>query len=178
MSTRPNMNYFQQFFSRIRKNHALEHATVHILSQQYPHKSLIGRSDNKGFYIYGDISAETLHRVANEALDRLRNGETQLAIHPNCGTNLVTSASLAGFASFLTLFGSKDDDWRKRLERLPTAIMLSLISLIIAQPLGNHLQKNTTTNANPGSLEILSTQCINRGSSSYLRVLTSDQHGR
>lgn len=174
MFARPNISDLQRFFSKIRKNHALEHATVHLLGQRYPHKSLIGRSDNKGFYIYGDISAETLDDVTHEALRRLQNGETQLAIHPNCGTNLVTSASLAGLASFLSLFGSKDDDWRKRLEKLPAAITLSLIALLIAQPLGNYLQKHLTTNANLGLFNILSTRRIERGSSSYLRVLTSD----
>ncbi len=170
-------NQVQRFFSRIRKNHALEHATVHLLSQRYPHKSLIGRSDNKGFFIHGDLSADTLQHVADEALLRLRNGETQLAIHPNCGTNLVTSALLAGLASFFSLFGSKDDDWRQRLERLPSAIMLALLALLVSQPLGNYFQRRFTTNADLGSLEILSTRRIERGSSSYLRVLTSDQHG-
>jgi hypothetical protein len=174
MCARPQRNQFQRFLSRIRKNHALEHATVHILAQRYPHKSLIGRSDNRGFFIYGDLSADTLQKVANEALMRLRNGETQLAIHPNCGTNLVTSASLAGVAAFFSLFGSKNDDWRKRLERLPTAIILSVMALIIAQPLGNYFQKRFTTNADIGSLEILSTRRIDHGSTSYLRVLTSD----
>ncbi len=174
MCARPHNNQFQRFFSRIRKNHALEHATVHLLGQRYPNKSLIGRSDNRGFYIYGDITADTLQNTANEALMLLRNGETQLAIHPNCGTNLVTSASLAGLAAFFSLFGSKNDDWRKRLERLPTAILLSTMALVIAQPLGNYFQKRFTTNANIGSLEILSTRRIERGSSSYLRVLTSD----
>ncbi len=174
MFARTKNNQFQRFLSRIRKNHALEHATVHLLGQRYPNKSLIGRSDNRGFFIYGDISADTLQNTAIEALMRLRNGESQLAIHPNCGTNLVTSALLAGLAAFISLFGSKNDDWRKRLERLPTAIMLSAMALVISQPLGNYFQKRFTTNANIGSLEILSTRRIERGSSSYLRVLTSD----
>ena len=174
MCASPQKNQFQRLISRIRKNHALEHATVHLLGQRFPDKSFIGRSDNRGFFIYGDISADTLQHTANEALMRLRNGETRLAIHPNCGTNLVTSALLAGLAAFFSLFGSKDDDWRKRLERLPTAIMLSAMALVIAQPLGNYFQKRFTTNAYIGSLEILSTRNIERGASSYLRVLTSD----
>jgi hypothetical protein len=174
MGTHSYSNQVQRFFARIRKNHALEHATVHLLSQSYPRRSLIGRSDYRGFYIYGDISADTLQSVANEALMRLRNGEAQLAIHPNCGTNLVTSALLAGSASFLSLFGSKDDGWRKRLERLPSAIILALLALLVSQPLGNYFQRRFTTNADIGTLEIISTRRIARGSSFYLRVLTSD----
>ncbi len=174
MGTHSYSNQLKHFFSKIRKNHALEHATVHLLSQRYPHGSLIGRSDNRGFFIYGDVSADTLQSVANEALMRLRNGETQLAIHPNCGTNLVTSALLAGFASFFSLFGSKDDGWRKRLERLPSALMLALLALLVSKPLGNYFQRRFTTNADLGALEILSTRRVDRGSTSYLRVLTSD----
>ena len=69
-------------FSRVRRNHGLEHATIHVLSERYPNTTFIGRSDGKGFYIYGQVATDVLRAAVNEALTRLRNGEHSLAIHP------------------------------------------------------------------------------------------------
>jgi hypothetical protein len=160
--------------SRIRKNHGLEHATIHVLSHRYPKKTFIGRSDNKGFYLYGDLSTEVLREAVEESLDRLRSGEHQLAIHPNCGTNLVTSAALAGTASFLSLLGSKNEGWRERMERLPLAVAVTVLALIAAQPLGRLAQQRLTTIADPGSLEIIDIQRLQRGRAIIHRVLTRE----
>jgi hypothetical protein len=42
--------------SRVQRNHGLEHATLHILSQRYPKQSLSGHSDTGGFWIIGDVT--------------------------------------------------------------------------------------------------------------------------
>ena len=67
--------------SRVRRNHGLEHATLHILSQRYPKRSLAGHSDTGGFWILGDVSIEDVYEAVEEALSRLRNGEKHLAVH-------------------------------------------------------------------------------------------------
>ena len=79
--------------SRVQRNHGLEHATLHILSQRYPKQSLAGHSDTAGFWIIGDVTIEDVYESVEEALSRLRNGEKHLAVHRNCGTNFVTSGS-------------------------------------------------------------------------------------
>lgn len=173
MPKRAPTHPLSSMFSRIRRNHALEHATIHILSREFPKRNLIGRSDGSGFYIYGNISTSALHEAVDEALTRLRRGEHQLAFHPNCGTNLVTSAALAGSASFFALMGSKDEDWRDRLERLPMAVMATVIALIAAQPLGRLAQEKLTTIAEPGALEIIAIEPIRRGGVTLHRVLTN-----
>ncbi|MCK4740661.1 MAG: hypothetical protein KAS80_00085, partial [Anaerolineales bacterium] len=58
--------------SRIRRNHGLEHATIHILSQQFPNRRFIGRSNTRGFFLYGDVPADALESAVQEALRRLR----------------------------------------------------------------------------------------------------------
>lgn len=162
----------QPRFARIRRNHALEHATIHTLSGRYPNKSFIGRSDPKGFFLYGDISRDEVRTAADEALARLRRGDAHLAIHPNCGTNLVTSGLLAGSASFFALIGIGNKNWRQRLERLPMAITLTMISLIIAQPLGKAVQKHITTDGDPGQLEIIDVREMHGIHGTTHRVLT------
>jgi len=162
----------QPRLARTRRNHALEHATIHVLSGNFPNKSFIGRSDSNGFYLHGDITSDKLRSAVDEALSRLRRGDSHLAIHPNCGTNLVTSGLLAGSASFFALIGIGNKNWRQRLERLPLAITLTMIALIIAQPLGKSAQKHITTDSEPGQLEIIEVRKINSVQGTTHRVRT------
>jgi hypothetical protein len=139
--------------SRIRRNHGLEHATLHILAQYLPHTMLAGHSDLGGFWIIGDVPTVTLHGAVQEAMTRLRAGEVGLAIHPNCGTNYATMGALAGLAGAAAMLGS-GRHLRDKLNRLPLAAVLATITLIFSRPFGLLLQERVTTSGNPGLLEI------------------------
>ena len=56
------------WFSRVRRNHGLEHATLHILSKRFSGKSLAGHSDSKGFWLLGDVTTESVDAAVQEAL--------------------------------------------------------------------------------------------------------------
>lgn len=170
-------NPFQQLLnlplvSRVRRNHSLEHATLNVLNERFPNTTLIGRSDSRGFYLYGHVPTDAVHQAVTEALERLRQGEHTLAIHPNCGTNLVTSGILAGASSYLYLARSDDRGWRERLERFPMVIAITTLALIVAQPLGRSAQKYITTDPTPGSLDVLSIDLLSLGQVKVHRVLT------
>ena len=47
-----------------------------------------GLSTDQGFYIYGEVNKMNLQRAVRLALQRLKSGEWDLAVHPRCGTNL------------------------------------------------------------------------------------------
>jgi hypothetical protein len=143
-----------QALSRIRRNHGLEHATLHILSEHFPRTSMAGHSNTTGFWLLGDIPTETVQSGVEEALNRLRAGEKHLAIHPNCGTNFVVSGTIAGLAGALAIFGA-GKSWRDKVERLPLAATLATLGLIVAQPLGLLVQERITTSGEPGDLEIV-----------------------
>jgi hypothetical protein len=150
----------------------LEHACLHLLSQRYPGSGFSGHSDTSGFWIVGDISREEVAEVVQEALKRMQAGETNLAVHPNCGTNFVTSGLLAGFAGFLA-FASGGHRFRDRLERLPLAATLSILALVLARPLGLYLQREVTTSGVPGGLDIVSITSKRRGRWHTHRIRTS-----
>jgi hypothetical protein len=139
--------------SRIRRNHGLEHATLHLLSQRFPNEPVAGHSDSRGFWIVGNVPAEVVSAVAQEALQRLRSGQRQLAIHPNCGTNFATSGIFAGTAAWLALIGGSSR-LRERLERLPIAIVMATLALIVSRPVGMLLQERLTTSGDPGDLQL------------------------
>jgi hypothetical protein len=143
----------------IRQNHALEHATMHVLSQHNPYVQLLGRSTAEGFYIYGDLDTQQIANAASEALVRLQNGEEHLAIHPRCGTNLAVTAILAGTAAFSATLGRS----RSKLDRLPLALTAATIGAIAAQPLANKIQERVTTTPEVHGLYIADVQRRERG---------------
>ena len=136
-----------------RRNHAIEHATIHILSERFPAKSFAGHSNPTGYFLIGDVPTEQVREAAVEALARLQNGERHLAIHPGCGTNYIVSGALAGILAFVGMSGTKSD--RQRLDRLPLVITLASLAFIISQPLGPALQNGITTEPDPGDLAIV-----------------------
>jgi hypothetical protein len=144
--------------SHVRRNHALEHATMHTLSERYRNLRLVGRSSLWGFYIYGDVPTEGVAAAAQEALRRLKAGQRRMAIHPNCGSNLAVAGTLAGLGAFLALGGGSTGRARNRLERLarlPLAFAAATLGIILAQPLGVALQAHVTTQADVGDLRIV-----------------------
>lgn len=162
---------------RTRRNHALEHAIIHILGQKHPGIAVLARSGPRGLVIYGNLPTEDVARIVTEALDRLRTGERQLAIHPNCGTSLVTAGSMSGLAALAALgvqrIGSKKRGFWHTLGALPLAILASSVALVAAQPIGQRLQKEVTTDAEIGDLHIVSIVRRNQGRLVFHTVKTA-----
>ena len=159
------------FVKRVRRNHGLEHATMHLLSRRAQGLRLIGRSDARGYWLYGNAPTGLVVECAHEALTRMQQGERQLAVHPNCGTNMVAVALLGAAATFAVLLGSERERFGK-LRRLPMVIMGLMGAAFLGQPLGLKLQQHVTTLGDPGDLEIVDIQRFQRGRMAVHRVLT------
>lgn len=161
----------QPIINHIRRNHALEHATLHTLSNLLPNTMLMGHSDIGGFWIIGELPPEILHAAVQEALSRLRAGEYRLAIHPNCGTNYITAGTLAGLAGVAAMIGT-GKRLQDKLGRLPFAAALATLALIFSQPLGLMLQARVTTSGELGTLEVISINHKRQGRLTVHRVQT------
>lgn len=157
-----------------RQHHAIEHATIHLLTASHPRRVIAGMSDPWGFTLYGRLSSDAIEEAVGEAVQRLQNGEEHLAIHPNCGTNFTTSIVLVTAAAFLGSFSLRDshrgiegsagplntaeqpagDDRPTErhqpgvsslpLDRMTWTAGLMTLALLIARPLGMRLQRLTT----------------------------------
>lgn len=127
------------FGRRIRQNHALEHATITILSGYIPELRVSARSSSRGFIIFGDVDLGQLRRALDEALQRLQAGEAELAIHPNCGTNLAVGISLATVGTMLGLAS------HRTRTRVASSAFSSVAGVMAARPLGELVQKHITT---------------------------------
>ncbi len=141
---------------RVRQNHAVEHATITLLMARNRGLSLVGgRSNQRGFYIIGAVATDRLAAAADEALTRLQRGEAELAIHPNCGTNLLTTGAMAGLATWAATAIS-----RRRQASLPdrmaVAVLAATAAVVVSRPVGLRLQRDVTTLADVAGLQVAS----------------------
>ncbi len=158
-----------QLISRVRRNHGLEHATIHMLSAKHKGFSAQGNSDHRGFHlnIFGDITEQDVIDAVEEAHRRMKGGEHELAVHPNCGTVLLTTATMATLAAQASLGleqkrqRSDKMSWGVLANGLPSAIMAVVVALIVSRPLGIHLQAKYTTEGDLGDMQIKSIRKIN-----------------
>ena len=122
------------------------------------------------FWLFGKVDTETIANAVTEALSRLQNGEKNLAIHSNCGTNFVTYGFAAGMASLIALMGAKTP--KAKLERLPLVTVFATLALILSQPLGYKVQQRITVESDPGNMQILDVIRSIRGNVVVHRITT------
>ena len=145
------LNLLTDTLRRTRQHHAIEHATIHMLTREFPNQPFVGYSDPLGFTVALPPAAtntspatsvlidEDIRRAVGDGLLRLQAGEAQLAIHPRCGTNFATTGLLVSLAAVLV-----NSTRRPPADRLLGTLLLVLPMLLLGQRLGNRLQRYTT----------------------------------
>ncbi len=140
-----------------RRSHAVEHATIHVLSRRHPEAAAGGVSGPRGFWLYTPLPLEEIAPAVLEALQRMQAGETNLRLHPNCGTNLLVTATLTATA---TLLGSGGKDrprsWSDKLDFFSGLVMFNMLALIAARPLGTWTQAHLTTSPHVQGTKLVS----------------------
>lgn len=145
-----------EWLRRVRQNHGLEHATIHVLEERTPRLRAGGRATERGFYVLSEVAdASAVRAAAEEALRRLRAGEHALAVHPRCGTNLVATSVLGGALALLgALAAGRRAPW---YVQLPNAVLGAMVGALLAQSsVGPWLQANVTTTADVSDVRVRS----------------------
>ncbi|MBE3560711.1 MAG: hypothetical protein IMW89_16050 [Ktedonobacteraceae bacterium] len=135
--------------SAVRQNHALEHATIVLLSRKYPEGRLSGISFATGFFVFGDVPAEAIQPAAQEALHLLRTTQPELAVHERCGTNLAVSGLLTGLSAMAVA------RLRRPYGTANNVILAATAALVLARPLGLLVQRHVTTQTPSSSMRIV-----------------------
>jgi hypothetical protein len=152
-----------RFVGDVRRNHALEHATVQLLIARLgPELRLVGRASGDGFRLYGYVPAQALAECTREALNRLQRGEAHWAVTPLCGTNLATAGILASLATLLVASRTK--------EKVANGIAAGIAAVTVAQPLGRIIQEKLTTSPDLADTELVAIE--SRADSRYHRIRT------
>ena len=153
------------FVANVRRNHALEHATVSLLLGRLgPDLRVVGRASGDGFFLYGDIPSDLLGQCVQEALTRLKRGEAFWAVTPHCGTNIATTGVLTGLSTLAVTSGGQ------RKDRVSRAILVSMLAVVVAQPVGRLIQRYLTTSADLADTEIVAIE--QRGKGHFYKVRT------
>lgn len=132
----------------VKQNHALEHATIVLLSKKYPDVRLAGISFAAGFFVFGDLPTEAILPAADEALNLLRTTQPELAVHERCGTNLAVAGMLTGLSAMTVA------KMRRPFNTANNVILASTAALILARPLGLTVQRYFTTQTPNASMTI------------------------
>lgn len=132
----------------VRRNHALEHATVTLILSQLGPTRIVARANRDGFYIWGRIATDDLESAVREALRRLKSGEAHLAVTPLCGTNIAVGGLLAGGGALLA-------GGRRPADRVPAALTAAMLGIIASQPVGRWVQEKITTSADLDGMEFV-----------------------
>jgi hypothetical protein len=148
----------KEIINSVRRNHALEHATITLMLAQTGPMRVIGRAGTDGFYVYANVASDRLEAFAHEALGRLQRGEASLAVSPLCGTNIAVAGILAGAASFVAVMGR-----RSFLDGLSKAVTASMIAIVASQPIGRLIQQNYTTLAELEGVRIVGVESVGGG---------------
>jgi hypothetical protein len=152
----------------VRRNHALEHATIAVLLRRIGHDvRMVGRATGDGYYLYADVPTELLEESTHEALRRMQAGEGYLAVSPFCGTNLAVAGAMAGIASVVTMGSGR------RGEKLPNVILASMLAVLAAQPVGRIVQRYLTTSPDMADTEIVGIKQGGRGGARFHKVQTT-----
>jgi hypothetical protein len=134
----------------LRRNHALEHATIAVMMEKEPGRKFNGFSTDDGFFVQGVRSIGEVDSAAREAIRRLRAGERKLAVHRNCGTTIVAANLLAAVFFLGALVLGLYLGWDVYLLILGGIVL----SLLLRVPLSLFLQRFVTTNADLSNAEV------------------------
>ena len=157
MSTiNPVVQVAQQFLlgGAVKQNHALEHATIVLLSRKYPEVRFAGISFAAGFFVFGDVPSEAILPAAQEALTLLRTTSPELAIHERCGTNLAVTAMLTGLSAMTVA------KMRRPYGSVNNVILATMAAMIVSRPLGLTVQRYVTTQTPNASMSITDVKAL------------------
>ncbi|WP_408954399.1 DUF6391 domain-containing protein [Natroniella sp. ANB-PHB2] len=146
--------------SRLRQNHALEHATINVLEEKFGCQSLSGLAKEDGFYINGVVNPRFIEQAAQEGLARLQQGEVGLVVHRRCGTSIAVANILA---SVIFLFLLIQTGYFNILYVLLAIVVANLVGPV----LGVMVQKRLTTSTKVDEVIIDETQLVNHYKKSF-----------
>lgn len=114
---------------------------------------MAGHSNPTGFFLFGDIPTEMVMDDVVEALRRLQSGESDLAIHPGCGTNLTLLGLVPSVFALLVMNGTTTNKQRK--DRFSALFLAILAGIFLGKKLGPLAQREVTTDADLSGMRVV-----------------------
>lgn len=142
-------HFVRLLFSRqMRRNHALEHATINVIESRYGRgrTGLVGMPAEDGFHLRGRVSPDIVATATQEAIRRLRRGETHLARQRRCPTSLVATQLLLTVIFVAIVLGVQQG------YSAPGILIALLAAALLGSPLSPYLQRIVLIDASVGDM--------------------------
>lgn len=137
---------------RLRRNHALEHATINVLEERMGPQRLAGLAREDGFWLKGYGDPAVIREAAEEGLARLKRGDASLAVHDRCGTSRAAANLVTTLVLFVLLLGFG----RFSLVN----VLLAVVAANLGGPLlGRLFQRFVTTSVDVQDVFIVGFEC-------------------
>ena len=168
MLEHPFFNKIYKLTLNIRRNHAIEHATVSILTEQISKSAVVGFAVPSGFIIYSKSGKDEILSAANNGLNLMKSGDSEISISQFCGTNLVVAALLTGVSTIILgkICGKKS----KNILNIANGFVLSAL---LSKPIGRIVQKYVTTDSSVQNIQIKNGRSLKIGSF-YIHFISTD----
>ncbi len=136
----------------IRRNHAIEHATINVIEQSVGRPlNISGLSQENGFYISGIQDPGVVEEAATRGLNLLKQGHCDLAIHRRCGTDIAIANLTAALIFMVLLFSTG-------MVSILNIIIALLVSNFTSPYLGQFIQRHFTTSCDVENTDIVGLQ--------------------
>lgn len=146
--TAPKQLYLIATNKALRRNHALEHATINVLQENYGQRlAIAGYAETDGFFVRSNLPAWEIEAAARKALSRLKDGEKNLVIHKQCGTSLLAANLLSSLLFIALLLVT-------RMFNIWLMLFALLVANLIGPYFGEFLQRHLTTLASVDNMVI------------------------
>jgi hypothetical protein len=132
---------------RMRRNHAMEHATINVLRQRFRRSGIVGMPAEAGFHLRGRAGEDEVITSVQEALRRLKRGERQLAWSRRCPTSLIGTQILLTVVFLIVVLSF----WREFTA--PPLLIALLGGALLGPPVSPFIQRWLLIDPNPGDLE-------------------------
>lgn len=158
-------------WDNIRRNHALEHATVAVIARRRGGKfPVFALSDPAGFTLIASSDLPDAATAPAEALARLQSGESGLAVTDDCGTSLLATALLS---TTVVVALTR----RRALANLPLAVTAAILIGRFSPRIGRWLQSTVTLDTWLQGTTIETARSISLpGGLTLIRVSTAHEH--
>ena len=155
-----NLSFFSALFSRFtlseakKRNHALEHGTIHFLKKLHGNKLRVGgRAEKNGFRIFGVKNKNDLSEAFEQLVKEMQDINPELVISLRCSSNIVTAQ---GFCLIILTISAL---FLKFIYASPEAILLILATniflyVLLRRKLGGWIQEKLFMSLNFSSARI------------------------
>lgn len=148
----------------LKRNHALEHATINVIEETYGPQPLAGAATADGFVLRGITSPRLVEVAARRGLYRLKQGERRLAVHRRCGTSIGLANLLTSSVAVGAVYLAGRGNW--------LAILVAVGAVHLAGPyVGRWAQTVITTSPRVEKLEIIAVEATPRLAGFYGRTM-------